>query len=147
MVNLSPSYVILPVSLLITSVLLLFDFVNLGSIDFVYASESPPFSIQQIIDPDLDWTNMTTWNKTKKGDYSTDIEAVDYYSDGRTLNAILWLFLPFQTNQSNEETGYGMFIDADFDDKTGYNGIEYQYQIGWDNEHWKNGPIGVILSF
>ena len=34
----------------------------------------------------------------------------------------------------NEEVDYGMFIDADFDNKTGWGGIDYKVELGWDNQ-------------
>jgi hypothetical protein len=63
---------------------------------------------------------LTNRTVTKQGDRSTDIESVDYSSDGKSLNATLWLYFPFKSNQSNlnEEVDYGMFIDADFDRTT-----------------------------
>ncbi len=56
-----------------------------------------------------------------KLDRTTDIESVDYYSDGNTLGAILWLYFPVrpQPNPINEEVDYGVYIDADFDDNRG----------------------------
>jgi hypothetical protein len=102
-------------------------------------SSSPSFPNQEIIDPDLDWIYMRNKTHALNGDRSTDIEAVDYHSDGKTLNAILWLYFPFQVEQSplNEEVDYGMFIDADFDDKTGFGGVEYKVELGWNNQSKK----------
>ena len=101
---------------------------------------SPSFANQEIIDPDFDWIIMKNSSHTQYGDHSTDIESVDYYSDGKMLNATLWLYFPFQVNQShlNEEVNYGMYIDADFDKGTGYYGIDYKYELHWDslNEKW-----------
>jgi hypothetical protein len=101
---------------------------------------SPSFPNQEIIDSVRDWIYMKNGSYTQDGDRSTDIESVDYYSDGKTLNAILWLYHPFQVNQSNlknEEVDYGMYIDADFDDRTGFQGIEYKFEIGWNNQSKK----------
>src|SRR5919106_3850886 len=87
-------------------------------------NESPSFALEEIVDPELDWIDMTNRSEVRYGDRSTDIEVVDYYSDGKTLRAILWLYHPFQPNQSklNQETDYGMFVDADFDESTGFGG-------------------------
>lgn len=156
-------YIVFTISLSVISTWVLFNIVYFefipvyGTMDGNMLEGSPSFSIEEIIDPDLDWINMTSRNQTKEGDRSTDIEAVDYYSDGRTLNAILWLYHPFQTNQSylNEETDYGMFIDADFDEATGFGGIEYKYEIGWDNkskqwtkilEKWSHFGDPIVLE-
>ena len=48
---------------------------------------SPSFSNEEIIDPTTDWIDPDTRNYTKGGDRSTDIVSVDYFSDGKTLNA------------------------------------------------------------
>ena len=103
--------------------------------------DSPSFSNHEIIDPHIDWIDLKNMTLTKRGDRSTDIESVDYSSDGKTLNATLWLYFPFKSNHSsspNENVNYGMFIDADFDQTTGYGGIDYKIEIGWDNqsEQW-----------
>ncbi len=100
---------------------------------------STSFANQEITDPGLDWIIMKNNTHTPYGDYSTDIESVDYYSNGKMLNATLWLYFPFQTNQShvNEEVNYGMYIDSDFNKNTGFHGIEYKYEIHWDSQSGK----------
>ena len=110
-------------------------FVNEREVD-----SSPSFSNKQIIDETIvqepPWIDLQTRIATDKGDRSTDIEAVDYFSNGETLNATLWTFLPPSVQQPaiNEEVDYGMFIDADFDNKTGWGGIDYKVELGWDNK-------------
>lgn len=95
---------------------------------------SPSFRNQEILDPKLDWINMKTRQFTSDGDRATDIESVDYYSDGKTLNSILWLFFPFKPNPiSYEDVNYGMYINSDFDDGTGFGGIDYKVEINWNN--------------
>jgi hypothetical protein len=135
-------YTIFTISLSVVSIAVLFNFACLETIS-IFATmsentldESPAFPIQEITDPGLDWIDMNSTRKSSHGDRSTDIEVVDYYSDGKTLKAILWLYHPFQPNQSklNEETDYGMLLDADFNKATGFGGIEYKYEIGWKNE-------------
>ena len=103
-------------------------------------ASSPSFPNQEIIDPDFDWIHMKNNSYTRYGDYSTNLESVDYYSDGKTLDAILWLYFPFQVNQSrlNEEINYGMYIDADFNERTGCcGGIEYKFELSWNNQSKK----------
>jgi hypothetical protein len=97
-------------------------------------TESPSFHRQQIIDDRNDWINLETRNFTKIGDRSTDILAVDYSSNGKFLNATLWLFFPFKEKPLFEDISYGMLIDADFDDKTGFDGIDYKFEISWKNQ-------------
>jgi hypothetical protein len=60
---------------------------------------------------------LKTRSFTKAGDHTRDIESVDYYSDGNTLGAILWLYFPVksQPNPINEEVDYGVYIDAELD--------------------------------
>ena len=48
----------------------------------------------------------------------TDITSVDYFSDGKTLNATLWLLFPFKEVPPMHEVDYGMFIDTNFNSKT-----------------------------
>jgi hypothetical protein len=101
------------------------------------ADRSPSFPNQEIIDPHVDWIDLENRTLTRQGDRSTDIESVDYSSDGKTLNATLWLYFPFKSNHSsssNENVNYGMFIDADFDQTTGYGGIDYKVELSWDNQ-------------
>ncbi len=75
---------------------------------------------------------MTTKEITNKGFRSSDILSVDYFSDGKFLNVTLWLFLPFQQYPSPKEVDYGMFIDSDFDSKTGFGGMDYKVEIQWN---------------
>ena len=81
----------------------------------------------------------------------TDIEAVSYFSDGKILNATLWTYFPFINKPiMYEQVNYGMLIDSDFDKSTGYGGIDYLFQIGWNNNTkrwdknlWELSPTGV----
>ena len=55
--------------------------------------------------------------------------AVNYISDGKILNATIWLASGFENssapvyNQPFRKISYGMLIDADYNTKTGYNGV------------------------
>ena len=120
-------------------------------------AKSPPFSNQEIVDPYLDWIDLSSKNYTKNGDRSTDVVSADYYSDGKTLNALLWTYWPFQPNQSAayKMINYGMYIDADFDDRTGYGGIDYKYELSWNNvskewtavlEKWSHHGEKLVLD-
>lgn len=78
---------------------------------------------------------MTTKEIVDNGERSTDILSVTYFSDGKTLNATLWLFLPFKEQPTKYElVNYGMLIDTDFSKKTGFDGIDYQLEISWNNK-------------
>ena len=52
------------------------------------------------------------------------------------MNATLWLYFPFKVHprSTDENVNYGMFIDSDFDDTTGFGGIDYKVEIGWNNQ-------------
>jgi hypothetical protein len=67
-----------------------------------------------------------------RGEHSTDISAVYYYTDGDFLNATLWLF-PFEVKPNYTMVSYGMLMDSDFDNDTGFLGLENQLEIRWDN--------------
>jgi hypothetical protein len=78
----------------------------------------------------------------KRNDYNltahnyVDIQSVNYLSDGNFLNATIWLDsfenLPsgwsINVSMSQYSVGYGMYIDADFNDKTGIQGIDYRIE-------------------
>jgi hypothetical protein len=99
---------------------------------------SPTFGKQEIQDPLLDSVNVKTKQHTSSSaSFSTDILAVDYYSNGKILNAILWLQSAFDqqpTKYKYKAVDYGILIDSDFDKTTGYGGIDYQFEIGWNNQ-------------
>lgn len=80
---------------------------------------------------------------TRKAAY-TDINSINYYSDGNTLNATFWLSslsdLPTGNDISNTTQInyiYGILIDSDFNNDIGYEGIDYQVEIKW-NDTLKN---------
>jgi hypothetical protein len=98
-------------------------------------SESPSFRFQEINDPFTDWINLDSKNYSKDGIPSTDILSVNYRSNGNILNSTIWLSGPFD-NSPVEHTvlNYGIYIDADFDKRTGYGGIDYRLEIAWNND-------------
>ena len=71
-------------------------------------------------------------------DKSTDIQKITYFSNGTILNATLWLGGGFKekpsTNESNPVVVYGMLIDADSNQETGKEGVDYQVEIQWSNK-------------
>jgi len=87
----------------------------------------------------------------------TDITSIDYYSDGRFLNATLWLLFPFNQEPTMREVDYGMLIDADFNSKTGYGGVDYKVELQWRKEtsSWnkvietwsRNGNVRTIATY
>jgi hypothetical protein len=100
-----------------------------------------------------DWIDMQEKQLTNKGDPMTDLLAFNYFSDGKTLNSILWLYFPFKDSPIQNSVNYGMLVDTDFNDNTGYYGVDYKYQISWNNktkvwnstlEKWS--PIGKVIQ-
>ena len=99
-------------------------------------SDSPILNSITIKDSIRDFINMKSLNLTKLGERSVDIVSVDYLSNGKTLNATLWLLFPFREVPASyfKEVDYGMFIDADFNSNTGFGGIDYKIEIQWNNK-------------
>jgi hypothetical protein len=113
---------------------------------------SPAFDRQEITDESNDDIHLNRMAQSQtKDDYndtqdkSTDIEKITYFSNGTFLNATLWLASGFEENPSvNGSTVavvYGILIDADSDQQTGKEGVDYQIEIHWTNETqtWNKG--------
>lgn len=134
---------------------------------------SPPFFRQEIIDPPNDWIvgklpNNSITIETPDGDgltlgaaqnneqcssngfASPDIQGVSYFSDGKILNATIWLSSPFKEHNVNgtlwstssfrelpwHQMGYTMSIDTLSVYDTG--STDYYAEIKWNyvNETW-----------
>jgi len=117
---------------------------------YVFAA-SPSFGHQEIRDPFRDLIDMKCLkhlpktidtNKcvhTYEVNQSTDIIAADFFSNGMFLNATIWLVSPIKESTSannHEETNYGVFIDADSNQKTGWQGIDYQVENSRNDGKW-----------
>ncbi len=98
-------------------------------------ASSPSFELQQLINENHRW--IQTYGNSDahlKSNY-TDILAVDYISNGKTLNATFWLISGFDNssdsiyNQPFRKITYGMLIDVDSNTKTGYNGADYDFYM------------------
>lgn len=100
----------------------------------VLANASPSFFNKEIYDNISDYIDLNTKVDTRNGDPHNDITSVDYYSDGKVLNATLWLLFPFKEHPTTERVNYGIYIDSDFDDRTGHEGIDYKFEIQWNNK-------------
>jgi hypothetical protein len=124
-------YVLCALSMIIISAMLMSQQVVYSEV----STQSPSFSFQEIIDKHSDWVNMRTQQYTNNSEPSIDILAVNYLSDGKTLNATVWLFFPFKDKPTQYDTvKYGMLIDADFSKESGYDGIDNQFEISWNNQ-------------
>jgi hypothetical protein len=91
---------------------------------------SPAFEFQEIRNQKNHWVQTYGNDSTHlKSDY-TNILAVDYLSDGKTLDATFWLASNLEKastyNQPFKKISYGMLIDlASANINTGYNGANY----------------------
>jgi hypothetical protein len=126
-----PRYFVLPILSIII-------YANVFTIDLYadYNEISPSFDRQVIKDPPLDYIiinqqNQEIVNSEEKLPLA-DIVEVSYFSNGKTLKPTFWLLLPFMPSQY--KINYGFFINSDNNDQTGFNGIDYQYEISWMNE-------------
>ena len=128
--NLLRYFILLILSIIIYANMFTFDL-------YAYCNEiSPSFDCQVIKDPPLDYIIINQQNqevvKSEEKLPLTDIVEVSYFSNGKTLKSTFWLLLPFMPSQY--KINYGFFIDSDNNDQTGFNGIDYQYEISWINE-------------
>ena len=128
--NLLRYFILLILSIIIYANMFTFDL-------YAYSNEiSPSFDRQVIKDPPLDYIIINQQNQeiVKSEDKLplADIVEVSYFSNGKTLKSTFWLLLPFMPSQY--KINYGFFIDSDNNDQTGFNGIDYQYEISWINE-------------
>jgi hypothetical protein len=122
---------------LLLSLLLLFSFSSPFHRTF---AASPSFDLQALSDQRTDWVQTYGNDNTHlKSDYANLLEE-DYISDGKTLNATLWLanlenVSPY--NQPFKRISYGMLIDiASLDINSGYNGADYDFYIEAVNGKW-----------
>lgn len=115
---------------------------------------SPAFNRQEITDDFHDGIHLNIMGQSQtKDDYigildeSTDIQKITYFSNGTVLTATLWLASGFEekpsANRSNVAVIYGILIDADYNQETGKEGVDYQIEIQWSNETqtWNKGII------
>jgi hypothetical protein len=115
---------------------------------------SPAFNRQEITDDFHDdiYLNRMGQSQTKDDyndtlDKSTDIQKVTYFSNGTVLIATLWLASGFEekpsANGSTVAVVYGILIDADLNQETGKEGVDYQIEIQWSNktQTWNEGII------
>jgi hypothetical protein len=102
---------------------------------------SPSFPRQEVLGHSANWFDM--YNNRPITDGASyghiDINSVNYFSDGRTLNATMWLadFQPIPP-PDHDNVNYGMYFDSDFNKNTGVKAIDYKVEISWDkkNQTW-----------
>jgi hypothetical protein len=94
---------------------------------------STPFPLQEMIVKPHNWVNILNKTHSSQGDKYSDISTISYFSDGRTLNATLWLASFNPTPTRDKIVNYGMLIDADSNKNTGIGGIDYNVEIAWNS--------------
>lgn len=101
---------------------------------------SPPFGLQRIIDKKNNWVQVYGNDSTHLKSGYANILTVEYLSDGKILNATFWLASNLENastyNQPFKRIRYGMLINADMNQKTGYNGANYNFYIEAVNGKW-----------
>jgi hypothetical protein len=85
---------------------------------------SPSFPREEIRDRPFDWRNIDKQEGTLDGNPYTDIRRVNYFSDGKYLNATLWLRGTLNASANGEQMSYGTFIDGDSRTKTGWQVVD-----------------------
>jgi hypothetical protein len=106
---------------------------------------SPAFNRQDLTDDVHDGIHLNIMGQSQTNDdyigtldESTDIQKVTYFSNGTVLTATLWLASGFlekpSANGSNVAVIYGILIDADYNQETGKEGVDYQIEIQCSNE-------------
>gem|GEM_PF-492239 len=96
---------------------------------------SPSFELQELINENHYWVQTYGNSESHLKSNYTDIMAVGYISDGKTLNATFWLASGLKNssaaifNQPDRKVSYGMLIDVDSNPKTGYNGADYDFYV------------------
>ncbi|MDP9287349.1 MAG: hypothetical protein M3P08_04040 [Thermoproteota archaeon] len=131
--------------IILTLLLLLLLLVSYSLFHKVFAA-SPAFD--QIVITDAEWGKQRTdWVQTHGNDSShlrsdyANLLAVDYLSDGKTLDATLWLKSTIENastyNQPFKKIRYGMLIAiVSLPPTSGYNGANYNYYIEAVNGKW-----------
>lgn len=115
---------------------------------------SPSFVRQEIKDDANDWWDLGQQRFTTAYNFG-DISAVSYSSDGRFLNTTLFLRSPFIEQPSGYAPAYGMLINADSSQDTGWEGHDYFMKIAWNNntntwayilQEWSTSQIPRVLD-
>lgn len=105
------------------------------------ALSSPSFELQEMINENHDWFQTYGNSDLNLKNNYTDILAVNYLSDGETLNATLWLnagisnYTDFSYKKPLNKVNYGMLIDADSNSETGYRGADYDLYVELTGGH------------
>jgi hypothetical protein len=127
---------LLTIVLTLLSIVLVISVTNFYKImvQEAFASSSPSFQRQELTLGSGNWFDMFRNKSTSSGPNYIDIESVSYFSNGRHLNATLWLANFTIAPTDYEDVNYGMYFDADSNNRTGSGGIDYKVEINWNSE-------------
>src|SRR5690242_11771678 len=100
-------------------------------------ASSPVFELQELTNENRHWVQTYGNSDAHLRSNYTDIQAVNYISDGKNLNVTMWLASGFKNSSTSipvyndpfRKITYGMLIDADSNTETGYNGADYDFYI------------------
>lgn len=124
--------------------------ITISSTDRPAFAVPPSFGHQEIRDELFDLIDMKSClsrsndatayscGSTQEANQSIDIVAIDYFSNGKILNSTIWLVSRIKNISLGyqDAPSYGAFIDADSKVETGWQGIDYQIEIVWNNGIW-----------
>jgi len=119
------------------SVFILFYYIN--NILYSLASEERQVIFDEVYDKFFIGGTSPVSFEQSTSDRDVDIENVNFFSDGKTVNTTLWVGdqIPTNNNLILHNVNfliYGMLIDSDFNPLTGKDGIDYQIEIQWNNQ-------------
>jgi hypothetical protein len=121
-------------SIIIVIILLPLSLLFLSPLYKEAVASSPAFELQEITNENPQWVQTYGNSDAHLKSNYTDIQAVNYISDGKTLNTTIWLTSGFKSsspvyNDPFRKITYGMLIDGDSNTKTGYNGADYDFYV------------------
>jgi hypothetical protein len=120
----------------------------------------PSFPQQEIIDKPFDLLDMrgcfdyrfTNISKcyiqsSTSPSRAIDMKSITYVSDGKFLNATLWM-IPYSgfsssgnESKANGDLRYGAYIDTDLNNRTGWNGVDYEIEVMGESNNSENSRI------
>ena len=98
-----------------------------------FATSSPSFLRQEIPPSSENFFDVFKGEITPNGPDYVDVQSVSYSSDGKYLNATIWLRNFTSSPSDHEYVNYGMYFDIDSNNRTGLRGIDYKIEISWNN--------------
>lgn len=125
-----------------TIVILFLSFISIPCIYFSTSfAVSPAFDPQAFSDQRNDWIQIFGNDSTNLKSDHGDLLEVDYLSDGKTLEATLWLDSDLENasiyDQPFKKISYGILIKiASYNINTGFGGADYNYYIESVNGKW-----------